>query len=91
MRSKDICLRPFAYNFDFFPTWYNPCHFSHTDISPVHYPIRFISNLLFLPTPLNNSPIPGLAAPPNNIIWLYFDSVIHSFGFQLTSWPGSIV
>ena len=105
MPSKDILLRPFAYNFDVFLTCYNPRHVSYIDISPSHdnlctlpppsvlhhYFIRFSFNLLSLSPPLNDSPFPGLVVPPNNIIWLSFDSVIHSFGSQLTSRPGCIV
>ena len=105
MCFKDILLRPFAYNFDIFPTYSNLRHISHKDISPAfdtvstittpsvlhYYPIHFSSNLKSLPTTSNISPLPGFEVPPNNIISLSFDFIIHSFASELISWYGSIV
>ena len=45
MRSKDIILRPFAYNFDVFSTFFNPHHVSHIYIYPTH------DTVFTLPTP----------------------------------------
>ena len=88
-----------------FSTCSNPLHLSHISLSPAHdtvstlsassvihhYPIHFSSNLSSLPFPSNASPLPGLEVPPNNIIWLSFYSIIHSFGSQWTSWSGNII
>ena len=76
MRSDDIALRPFAYNFDFFPLCANPRHLSQHDIisdtvtvSAVptpsvlyHYPIRFSSNLHSF---LTRTPPPGTCSSTN--------------------------
>ena len=89
----------------FFPTYSNPRHISHKDISPAfgtvstittpsvlhYYPIHFSSNLKSLPTTSNISPLLGFEVPPNNIISLSFDVIIHSFASELISWSGSIV
>ena len=64
MRSKDIMLRPFVYNFNVFSQCSNPRHISKHNVSTAietistiptpsvlyHYPIRFASPLQSVPT-----------------------------------------
>ena len=97
MRSTDIQMRPFAYNFDVFYSCSNPRHVSVADTSSArktvstiptpsilyHYPIRFSSELPASPSAIHDSPLPSISVPPDTIIWLSFDSVLHSFGSRL--------
>ena len=105
MHSKDIHLRPFTYNLDVFSSCFNPRHISsanatssHNTISTLptpsifyHYPIRFSSALPISPLVLLDSPLPSISVPPDNITWLYFDSIHHSFRSYLQPWPDGIV
>ena len=105
MQSKDIHLRPFTYNLDVFLSCFNPHHISsadttssHNTVSTLptpsviyHSPIRFSSALSISPLVLLDSPLPSILVPPDNITWLYFDSILHSFRSQLQPWPYGIV
>ena len=56
-----------------------------------HDPVRFSLSGVFIHNASVPSSLLRLVVPPEYITWLLFDYVIHSFGSQLTSWPGGIV
>ena len=56
-----------------------------------HYPIRFSCNLQFIPTTSPPSSLSGIVIPPNDVVWLSFDSIVHSLGSHLLSCPSSNV
>ena len=99
MRFNDITLRPFAYNFNVFSQCSNPRHVSQHDVSRAiktvstiptpfvlyHCPIRFSSFLQSTPTQTHISFLIGIVVPPNDVVWLLFDSVVHSLGSHLLS------
>ena len=99
MRCNDEMLRPFAYNFNVFSQCSNPRHVSKHDVSTAidtvstiptpsvlyHYPIRFSSPLHSTPTQAHISSLTGIVVPPNDVVWLSFDSVVHSLGSHLLS------
>ena len=105
MYSNAILLRPFTYIFDVFSLCSNLRHVSQHDASlaietlstiPIpsvlyYYPIRFSSNLQSIPTTLSPLSFLGIVVPPNDVVWLSFDSVVHSLGSHLLSWPDSNV
>ena len=105
MPDNDIRKCPFAYNFDVFLNCLNLRHVKYEDLLPegmtvptvptplilCRTPVRFslsCSSIHSAPTP---SSLPRLVLPPEDILWLSFDSVIHRFDTQLVSWPGGIV
>ena len=51
----------------------------------------FLFQITIIITASIYSPLLGLTVPRDNIIWLSFESVLHSLGSQLISWPSSIV
>ena len=96
----DIVKRPFAYSFNSFFSCSNPRRVTTSDsnitteasstISPLstihHYPLHFTSSSI-----LQSFYVPKSIAhtfhhivPPENIIWLSFDSIITSFGSLLS-------
>ena len=99
MRSTDIRLRPFAYNFDVISSCSNPRHVSVADTSSARtsistiptpsvlyqYPVRFSSELPSPPRILHDSPLASISVPPDTITWLSFDSVLYSFVSWLQS------
>ena len=99
MRSTDIGLRLFVYNFDVFSSCSNPRHVSVADTSSActtvstistpsvlyHCPIRFSSELPPQPLTLHDSPLPSISVPLDTITLLSFDSVLYSFGSWLQS------
>ena len=101
MRSKDIMLRPFVYNVNVFSQWSNPRHFSQHDVSTAietvstiptpsvfyHYLIRGFSPLQSIPAQTHISSLTWIVVPPNDVVWLSFDSVVHSLGSHFLSWP----
>ena len=58
MRSKDIMLRPFAYNFNIFSNFFNPRHVSKYDVSTA------IETVSTIPTPLSFIIIQYGSLPP---------------------------
>ena len=105
MLDNDVRKRAFAYNFDVFLNCSNLRHVKYEDLLPegttaptvptplvlCRTPIRFslsCSSIHSVPTP---SSLPRLVLRPEDIPWLSFDSVIHTFDTQLVSWPGGIV
>ena len=99
MYFNDIYLRPSTDNFYVFPTCSNPRRVTLTYLSPAHNTVSILltsliylsSQLLPLSTVSISSLLPVPVVPSNNIIWLSFDSVLHLFGSQLTSWSDGIV
>ena len=103
--STDIRLQPFMYKRDVFSSFPNPRHVSvantssaHNTVSTIstpsalyHYPVRFSTELPSSPPTLQDSPLPIISVPSDEITWLSFDSVLYSFGSKLQSWPGRVV
>ena len=103
----DIAKRPFAYSFDSIIACSNPRRVTTSDstitteasstLSPLstihHSPLYFTS-----PSILQSYSVPKPIAhtfhhivPPEDIIWLSFDSITTSFGLLLSLWPRGTV
>ena len=107
MQLVDIAKRLYAYSFDSFISCSNPRHVTVSDstitteatstLSPLstihHSPIHFTSSSILQSYSVLNTitstfhPI----VPPEDIIWLSFDSITTSFGSLLSFWPGGTV
>ena len=107
MRLVDIAKRPFAYSFDSFISCSNLRRVTTSDsiitteassilslLSTTHHsPFHFTS-----PSILQSYSVPKPIAytlhhivPPENIIWLSFESITTSFGSRLSLWLGRTV
>ena len=100
IRLADIALRPFAYSFDSFISWSSPRRVTASDIAITaevsstlfllfiihHSPINFTSTSILrsysVPKPISNTC--HHIVPPEDIIWLSFESINTSFGSLLS-------
>ena len=107
MQLVDITKRPYAYSFDSFISCSNPRHVTVSDstitteatstLSPLstihHSPIHFTLSSILQSYSVSNTitSIFHHIVPPEDIIWLSFDSITTSFDSLLFLWPGGTV
>ena len=105
MRDNDVRQHAFAYNLYILLNCLNPRHVRHADLLPEHTSVPTIPTLLVLyHTPVRfslsyssiysvpiHSSLSRIIVPSKDIIWIFLDSVINSFGSQLSSFPSGIV
>ena len=107
MRLADIAKRSFAYSFDSFISCSNPRRVTASDItitteassnlsplsiihhSLIHFTSKSILQSYSIPKPISNTF--HHIIPPEDIIWLSFDSITTSFWSLLSLWPGGTV
>ena len=103
----DIAKRPFAYSFDSFISCSNPRRVTASDItianeassilSPLstihHYPLHFTSPSIHQSYSVLKSTAHTFhhIVPPEDIIWISFDSITTSFGSLLFLWSRGTV
>ena len=105
LSDNDVHNRPFGYNFDVFLIFSNPRHVKYVDLLPdyttvttilttlvqFHISVRFSLSCSSVHSVSTSSSLLRIVFPLADIIQLSFESVIHAFGSQLASLPGSIV